>query len=356
MAAAMGGWRRLIIYEPFRSIFYAPQFVAVHGGDFAAEALDVEVLTASAGVTTTAALMAGHSEIALGGIMRSLDVADRGGPFLVHFAEVNSRNGFFLLTRQPRPHFTWTDLVGTTVIDFAEAPTPWQCLLTVLRKHGVDPGSVRIERTRPLPDALAAFRAGHGDFFQTGQPFTEALIADGTAHLAASMGEATGPVPFSSYMTTQRFLRDGRDVLLRFTRALYAARPPGPAGAALVDDRIEMVASDAGTNGGFFASLLQLPRPARVLAERRRGAQSLKAADVLSSPFGGPAPHLLPPLDLQEVWAAGVTYERSRAARMEETKGAEDFYDKVYTAERPELFFKGSASRVSGHNGPIRIR
>src|SRR5438093_2912705 len=224
MAAAMSGPRRLTIYEPFRSIFYAPQFVALHGRHFAAEGLDVGIVTAGAGVTTTAALMDGHSEIALGGVMRSLDVADRGGPFLVHFAEVNSRNGFFLLTRQPRPHFTWTDLVGTTVIDFAEAPTPWQCLLTVLRKHGVDPGSVRIERTRPLPDALAAFRAGHGDFFQTGQPFTEALIADGTAHLAASMGEATGPVPFSSYMTTQRFLRDGRDVVLRVTRALDAAQ------------------------------------------------------------------------------------------------------------------------------------
>jgi NitT/TauT family transport system substrate-binding protein len=151
-------------------------------------------------------------------------VADRDGPFLVHFAEVNSRNGFFLITRQPRADFAWTDLVGKTVIDFAEAPTPWQCLLTVLRKHGIDPASVHIERTRPLPDAIAAFRAGHGDFFQTGQPFTEELIADGTAHLAASMGEATGPVPFSSYMTTQRFLRNGRDVLLRFTRALYAAQ------------------------------------------------------------------------------------------------------------------------------------
>jgi 2-dehydro-3-deoxy-D-arabinonate dehydratase len=65
---------------------------------------------------------------------------------------------------------------------------------------------------------------------------------------------------------------------------------------------------------------------------------------------------LLAPLDLQEVWAAGVTYERSRVARMEETAGAETFYDKVYTAERPELFFKGAASRVSGHNAPIRIR
>jgi len=224
MAGAMAARRRLIVYEPFRSIFYAPQFVALHGGHFTAEALDVEVVTAGAGVTTTAALIDGHSEVALGGIMRSLDVADRGGPFLVHFAEVNSRNGFFLLTRQPGADFTWTDLVGKTLIDFAEAPTPWQCLLTVLRKHGVDPAAVRIERTRPLPEALAAFRAGHGDFLQTGQPFTEELIADGTAHLAASMGEATGPVPFSSYMTTQRLLRDGRDVLRRFTRALYSAQ------------------------------------------------------------------------------------------------------------------------------------
>ena len=207
MAAAMGGRRRLIIYEPFRSIFYAPQFVALHGGDFAAEALDVEVVTASAGVTTTAALMDGHSEIALGGIMRSLDVADRGGPFLVHFAEVNSRNGFFLLTRQPRSHFTWTDLVGTTLIDFAEAPTPWQCMLTVLRREGVDPARVRIERHRPLAEKVAAWRAGHGDFLETGQPIVEQLVEEGAAHLVVSMGDATGPLPFSSYMTTPARLR-----------------------------------------------------------------------------------------------------------------------------------------------------
>jgi NitT/TauT family transport system substrate-binding protein len=222
--AAMSGARRLTIYEPFRSIFYAPQFVALYGRHFAAEGLEVEVVTAGAGATTTGALIDEQAEIALGGIMRSLDVADRGGPLLVHFAEVNSRNGFFLLSREPRPDFRWTDLVGRTVVDFAEAPTPWQCLLTVLRKHGVDPGAVRIERTLPLPDAIAAFRRGHGDFLQTGQPFTEQLIAEGTAHLAMSMGEATGPVPFSSYMTTVAFLRDGRDVLIRFTRALSSAQ------------------------------------------------------------------------------------------------------------------------------------
>ncbi len=215
--------RGITVYEPFRSIFYAPQFVALYGRHFAAEGLDIAVVAAGA-ITTTAALIDGHAEIALGGIMRSLDVADRGGPFLVHFAEVNQRNGFFLLSRVARPTFTWTDVVGKTVISFAEAPTPWQCMLTVLRRHGVDPRTVTIERTRPLAEALAAFKDGHGDFFETGQPFTEQLLADGSAHLAASMGEATGPVPFSSYMTTERFLREERDVLLRFTRALYQAQ------------------------------------------------------------------------------------------------------------------------------------
>lgn len=216
--------RAVTVYEPFRSIFYAPQFVALYGRHFAAEGLDVSVITAGAGITTTGALLDGHAEIALGGIMRSLDIADRGGPFLVHFAEVNQRNGFFLLSRVPRPSFAWTDLVGRTVISFAEAPTPWQCMLTVLRRHGVDPQNVRIERTLPLAEALAAFKSGHGDFFETGQPFTEQLLADGAAHLAASMGEATGHVPFSSYMTTPRFLREERDVVRRFARALVGAQ------------------------------------------------------------------------------------------------------------------------------------
>ena len=67
---------------------------------------------------------------------------------------------------------------------------------------------------------------------------------------------------------------------------------------------------------------------------------------------------LQPPIGTQEVWAAGVTYFRSRTARMEEAKsaGGGDFYDRVYEAERPELFFKATPHRVRGHNQPVRIR
>ena len=67
---------------------------------------------------------------------------------------------------------------------------------------------------------------------------------------------------------------------------------------------------------------------------------------------------LLPPLKSQEVWAAGVTYQRSKAARMDESGnvGGGDFYDRVYHAERPELFYKSAPYRVSGPGQKVRIR
>ena len=207
--------------SPFHSVFYAPQFVAIHRGFFADERLDVTAEAAGGGRTTVSALLDGSIDIGLGGIMRSLDLADRDGRLLPHFIEVNSRNGFFLLAREPRPGFAWSDLVGREVISFAEAPTPWQCMLTVLRKNGVDPARVRITRDLPTAQAVAAFRSGRGDFLEQGQTVTEQLLTEGAAFLVASMGDATGPVPFSSFMTTPAFLARERPLLDRFTRAVY---------------------------------------------------------------------------------------------------------------------------------------
>ncbi len=67
---------------------------------------------------------------------------------------------------------------------------------------------------------------------------------------------------------------------------------------------------------------------------------------------------ILAPIQNQEVWAAGVTYYRSRSARIEESKdaGGGTFYDRVYSAERPEIFFKATGRRVIAPHGPVRIR
>ena len=62
------------------------------------------------------------------------------------------------------------------------------------------------------------------------------------------------------------------------------------------------------------------------------------------------------PIDRQEVWAAGVTYKRSQVARMQESETGASHYDRVYTAPRPEIFFKATANRVSGPGEPLRVR
>lgn len=86
---------------------------------------------------------------------------------------------------------------------------------------------------------------------------------------------------------------------------------------------------------------------------------SLQAAIASTTPTGNFIQQTLEaPIENQEVWAAGVTYYRSRSARIEESKdaGGGDFYDRVYSAERPELFFKATAHRVAGPNNKVRIR
>ncbi|MDX1946919.1 MAG: fumarylacetoacetate hydrolase family protein [Pirellulaceae bacterium] len=97
----------------------------------------------------------------------------------------------------------------------------------------------------------------------------------------------------------------------------------------------------------------------RSLAEILESETPYEAVEFLAQP-GERIPlakvRLLPPIDQQEVWAAGVTYKRSQAARMEESAAAASCYDRVYNSARPEIFFKATPHRVAGHGQPLRIR
>ncbi|MDQ3815213.1 MAG: fumarylacetoacetate hydrolase family protein [Armatimonadota bacterium] len=110
-------------------------------------------------------------------------------------------------------------------------------------------------------------------------------------------------------------------------------------------------------DGGFYAlptldwdDLFRSDDPHNLLARAVDAAQPLPGRPDVAS--------LQAPIGAQEVWAAGVTYHRSRDARMEESKdaGGGSFYDRVYEAERPELFFKATPHRVAGHGQAVHIR
>jgi len=220
----VGSSTRIRVVVAFHSIFYAPLPVAIHGGHFAAEGLEVDPETRALAAGTVGALQRGDADVALSGIMRSFELADRGDAPPVHFAAVNDRNGFFLLSRHPQPSFGWSDLIGRTVISFGGAPTPWLCMQAVLRRHGVDPARVTFLRGLSTDDAVGAFRARKAEFIEHGPPVVDQLMADGTGHLVASMGDATGPVPFSSFMATRETLARDRERLARFVRGLVRAQ------------------------------------------------------------------------------------------------------------------------------------
>ncbi len=95
---------------------------------------------------------------------------------------------------------------------------------------------------------------------------------------------------------------------------------------------------------------------ADILNEANPPAIAKMLIDEASDPLPAGAVRFLSPIDAQEVWAAGVTYKRSQIARMEESESGASHYDKVYSAPRPELFFKGNARRTSGPGEPVRVR
>ncbi len=120
----------------------------------------------------------------------------------------------------------------------------------------------------------------------------------------------------------------------------------GREAVALVDgDACLRLASSA--DYPTLADMLESPDPAAVvrqLVPSDAARMSLATVDLLA------------PIDRQEVWAAGVTYRRSQVARMQESQGAASFYDLVYLAQRPELFFKATPHRVAGPGQNVRIR
>jgi len=215
----------LRIIQRFHHLFYTPQFVVMHLGVLEQEGLRVELTTAKTAAELNDKLLDGAADLGLGGPIRTLEMAEHDNPRrLVSFIEVNSRNGFFLLAREPQPQFQWTDLVGRRLILFAEAPTPWLCLQHVLRRHNVDPKTIHVRQDLLTADAVAAFLRGDADYLEQSQPATETLLSSGQASLVAAEGEVTGALPFSAYLTTPAFMASHADVLHRFTRAVYRAQ------------------------------------------------------------------------------------------------------------------------------------
>jgi NitT/TauT family transport system substrate-binding protein len=227
----------LRLMETWRSVFYTPIYVSVAGGFLEREGLDVTFSTCPPEFShPLSALNYDAADIAQSGIMRSIIASDWGAETVpLHFAKINSRDGFFILGSRPQT-FSWESLRGARVIPVGFSVMPWASFQYALRRHGIETSELDLLTGLSLDDAVAAFREGDAEYIHVAEPVVEQLIADGVGHLLAALGPENGHLAYSSFAATHSFLESRADTAARFTlgfaRALQWLSSSAPADAA----------------------------------------------------------------------------------------------------------------------------
>jgi NitT/TauT family transport system substrate-binding protein len=226
------------LQETLRAVFYAPFYIALARGAYAAEGVEVRFVSAPSPGQAAHGLFDGSVDVCWGGPMRVMQTNDRDpASDLVCFSEVVTRDPFFLIGRKPAPGFTVRDLAGKRFGIVSEVPTPWLCLQHDLRLAGVDPASLEVVSDRSMADNAAALLRGDLDVAQLFQPYVEELL-DAGAHLWHAQA-SRGHTAYTCFYTRSTTLRARADELAAMVRAIYrtqknVARATGEAMAVTI--------------------------------------------------------------------------------------------------------------------------
>lgn len=217
--------KKIRLVETFRNLFYTPVYAAVGGGFFYRRGLSVLFSTAPAERGPASMLRDGSADIAQTGISRSLMALDEGDEEApLHFAEINRRDGFFVLSRGPVGEWSWRRLEGATLIPVGFTPVPWMSLRRALSMNGVDLGRVRLLPGLTAEEAMDRFRTGKTEYIHLPHPQAQELIDEGTGHLAAAVGPALGHICYSSFASSPSLLQDSPDTVYRFVLGFHDAQ------------------------------------------------------------------------------------------------------------------------------------
>lgn len=210
--------------DTFRNLFYTPIYAAVAGGFYYAEGLDVDFSAVPPGESAPGLLRSGAVDIVQTGVSRSLMDLDEGREdAALHIAEINQRDGFFLLSRRRVAAWTWKQLEGSTLIPIGFTPVPWNPLKAVLRRHEVNIGAIDLLTGLSADEAIDRFRRGHADYLHILHPFARQLIDEGVGHLAAAVGPELGYVCYSSFAASPSYIEENPETVQAFVNGFHNA-------------------------------------------------------------------------------------------------------------------------------------
>ncbi|MFO1444253.1 ABC transporter substrate-binding protein [Bacillus sp. Bva_UNVM-123] len=225
-ACNKGEVQKVRIGEVTRSIFYAPQYVALEKGFFEEEGLQVELTTTAGGDKTMTALLSDSIDIALVGSETSIYVYAQGSndPVL-NFAQLTQTDGTFLVSRHKIENFSWDQLKGTTFLGQRKGGMPQMAGEFVLKKHGIDPHTdLNLIQNVDFANIAPAFASGTGEFVQLFEPTASVFEKEGKGYIVASFGTESGHIPYTSFMTKESYIKENNETVQKFTKAIYKAQ------------------------------------------------------------------------------------------------------------------------------------
>ena len=203
------------------SAFYTPLIATIAGGFLKDEGFEPKHSVAPAGTSSIEGIAKGTVQVGQSAPSQGFVALEKGQkPPAVHFAQINEMDGFFLTGRAADPAFTWARLRGKRVL-VDHGGQPLAMFKYACHKRGLDYKAIMaVDVLSSKMDG--AFRAGDGDYIHQQGPAPQQLEHDRVGHVVASVGEAIGPVAFSSLVATREWLRT--DAARRFMRAYRKAR------------------------------------------------------------------------------------------------------------------------------------
>ena len=217
------GLTTIRLNEVTRSVFYAPQYVAIANGFFEEEGLEIEMTTGQGADKVMTAILAGQSDIGLCGPEASIYVYNEGREDYVEvFGQLTKKDGSFLVSKNPTDNFSWTDLIGKTVIPGRKGGVPYMTLEYVLKQNGINPQTDLVLDDSIQFDLMAgAFAGGDAEYVTLFEPTASMTEDEGKGYVVASVGEAAGEVPYTAYCAKKSYIEENRNIIEGFTRAVY---------------------------------------------------------------------------------------------------------------------------------------
>lgn len=212
---------KVTLNEVAHSVFYAPMYVAIENGYFEEAGIDLTLVTGYGADKTMAAVLSGDADIGFAGSEATIYTYLEGAKdYPVNFAQLTQRAGNFLVSKTPIESFDWKDLIGHKVLGGRKGGMPEMVFEYILKQNGIDPTSVSIDQSIDFGSTAAAFSGSDADFSVEFEPYATALEQKGDGYIVASLGEASGYVPYTAYFAKENYLEKNPDTIRSFTLAL----------------------------------------------------------------------------------------------------------------------------------------